>query len=485
MTHSFRPTSDNRPLVVVGDVLLDVDVVGTAARLSPEAPVPVISSPSETFRAGGAALAASLAARGTRPVVLIAPLARDETATRIRRILGDRLQLVALPWTGSTPVKTRVRAGDHPVTRIDTGGAAGVIGPIPDEAAAAFAAAAAVLVSDYGHGTTSDQRIRSLIADALVDVPVVWDPHPRGAPAVPGTSLVTPNEKELFALVDAAHDNTLTGVRRAAAILVQRWQAAAMCVTMGARGALLFVGPDAPRLVTGTPVAGVDTCGAGDSFAAAVATALAGGALPAEAVAQAVAAASRFVGAGGAAAFDGRTLDDPQSDDEPNEGLAARLDSVRATGGTVVATGGCFDLLHSGHVATLEAARAVGDFLVVCLNSDDSVRRLKGPQRPLQAVEDRARVLLALRSVDAVVVFDEDTPIEALRRIRPHVWIKGGDYSGIPLPEASVLSEWGGEVLTVPYLAGRSTSEIVSLAAESNRAVGGFGESSPRVGLER
>jgi len=141
--------------------------------------------------------------------------------------------------------------------------------------------------------------------------------------------------------------------------------------------------------------------------------------------------------------------------------------TVRAAGGVVVATGGCFDLLHSGHVATLEAARALGDLLVVCLNSDDSVRRRKGPQRPLQRAEDRARVLSALRSVDAVVVFDEDTPIEALRRIRPQIWVKGGDYSGIPLPEASVLSEWGGEVLTVPYVAGKSTSALVSLAVET------------------
>ena len=501
MTPSLRPAAPTRPLVVVGDVLLDVDVVGTAARMSPEAPVPVISSPSETFRPGGAALAASLAAQGSRPVVLIAPLASDAAAGRVETLLGDRVQLVALPWTGSTPVKTRIRAGNHPVTRIDTGGAAGVIGPIPPEATAAFGDAAAVLVSDYGHGTTSDERVRSLIAAALVDVPVVWDPHPRGAPAVPGTSLLTPNAGELFGFVDAAPDDALAGIRRAAATLADRWQVAAMCVTIGARGALLFVGPDAPRLVTGTPVTSADTCGAGDSFAAAAATALADGALPAEAVATAVTRAGRFVAAGGAAAFAAGTPDaqpdqrrrpgvDPGSATGPgragpDQGLAARLDGVRAAGGVVVATGGCFDLLHSGHVATLEAARALGDFLVVCLNSDGSVRRLKGPQRPLQRVEDRARVLSALRSVDAVVVFDEDTPIEVLRRIRPHVWVKGGDYSGIPLPEASILSDWGGEVLTVPYVAGKSTSEIVSLAVESNRATGGIGGSSLRDRIER
>jgi D-beta-D-heptose 7-phosphate kinase/D-beta-D-heptose 1-phosphate adenosyltransferase len=451
------------PLVVIGDVLLDIDVVGTAARLSPEAPVPVIHEPSETFRPGGAALAASLAARGCRPVVLIAPMAPDAAADRLRALLSDRVELVALPWTGTTPVKSRLRAGNHPVARVDSGGLPGRIESIPDRAVSAIAEAAAILVADYGHGTTSDERIRTLISDALVEIPVVWDPHPKGAPAVPGTTLITPNEQELFGFVDSAGDGSLTSIRRAAAEFADRWRGAAVCVTIGSRGALLFVGRDAPRLATGTPVAGTDTCGAGDSFAAAVATALADGDLPSEAVAKAVAAASRFVAAGGAAAFDPGKRDTG----EPGPDLDMRLDRVRGAGGVVVATGGCFDLLHAGHVATLEAARAVGDILVVCLNSDESVRRLKGSQRPLQPVSDRARVLLALRAVDAVVVFDEDTPVEALRRVKPDVWVKGGDYSGMPLPEAAILSDWGGEVLTVPYLSGKSTSEIVSLAAES------------------
>jgi D-beta-D-heptose 7-phosphate kinase / D-beta-D-heptose 1-phosphate adenosyltransferase len=126
-----------------------------------------------------------------------------------------------------------------------------------------------------------------------------------------------------------------------------------------------------------------------------------------------------------------------------------------------VATGGCFDLLHAGHVATLEAARALGDCLVVCLNSDASVRRLKGPSRPLQSEDDRALMVSALRCVDAVVVFDEDTPEQVLRDVRPEVWVKGGDYLGVDLPEAAVLAEWGGAVVTVPYLTGRSTTELV------------------------
>lgn len=453
-----------RPVVVIGDVLLDIDVVGKSVRLSPEAPVPVLHDLSERHRPGGAALAALLAARGSRPVVLIAPMADDEAAMRIRDMLAGRLELVGLPWTGTTPVKTRLRAGDHPVTRLDTGGAPGVIQSIPERAASAIAGSAAILVSDYGRGATSDERVRALISEALIGVPVVWDPHPEGAPAVPGTSLVTPNEQELFALLDTPSHFSLGSIRSAARDLADQWQARAVCVTLGSRGALLIMAADAPRMAAGTPVNGSDTCGAGDSFAAAAATALADGALPSEAVTQAVAVSSQFVAAGGAAtAFDPLHADK----DEPVPDLDARLAAVRGAGGTIAATGGCFDLLHAGHVATLEAARALGDLLVVCLNSDESVRRLKGANRPLQPAVDRARVLLALESVDAVVIFDEDTPTEAIRRIKPDVWVKGGDYSGMELPEAAVLSDWGGEALTVPYLEGKSTTAIVSLAART------------------
>jgi D-beta-D-heptose 7-phosphate kinase/D-beta-D-heptose 1-phosphate adenosyltransferase len=145
----------------------------------------------------------------------------------------------------------------------------------------------------------------------------------------------------------------------------------------------------------------------------------------------------------------------------PTRGVDALLERVRAAGGTVVATGGCFDLLHAGHVATLRAARGLGDCLVVCINSDDSVRRLKGPARPLVSAPDRARVLEALEFVDAVVVFDEDTPAQVLDRLRPDVWAKGGDYAGADLPEAAVLRSWGGQAVVLPYLEGHSTTALV------------------------
>ena len=138
--------------------------------------------------------------------------------------------------------------------------------------------------------------------------------------------------------------------------------------------------------------------------------------------------------------------------------FSARL---RRAGGTVVATGGCFDLLHAGHVRMLEQARALGDGLVVCLNSDASVRRLKGDDRPLVGQDDRAAVLAGLACVDAVAIFDEDDPRAILRRLRPHLWAKGGDYALGELPEAATLAEWGGRAVIVPYVTGRSTTRLI------------------------
>jgi rfaE bifunctional protein nucleotidyltransferase chain/domain len=273
--------------------------------------------------------------------------------------------------------------------------------------------------------------------------------------------LVTPNGAEaarvaVAAGVDVVGDG-LAAVGARAEALIRHWGVGAVAVTLGARGALLSYGEGAPMVVPAVPVTGGDPCGAGDAFAAAAAQALADGAVTGEAVSAAVAAASAFVARGGASAWD---ADEPNVVAEPRaDGVIAR---VRAAGGTVVATGGCFDLLHPGHVATLRAARGLGDCLVVCINSDASVRRLKGPARPLVTAADRARVLEALEFVDAVEVFDEDTPAEVLDRLRPDVWAKGGDYAGADLPEAAVLRRWGGQAVVLPYLDGHSTTALVA-----------------------
>jgi len=179
-----------------------------------------------------------------------------------------------------------------------------------------------------------------------------------------------------------------------------------------------------------------------------------------------VAAASSFVAAGGAAAV--RVEPAPATADFATVPIFPTAEEVvvrtRAAGGTVVATGGCFDLLHAGHVRVLQQARALGDCLIVLLNSDDSVRRLKGPERPLVPATDRAAVLLALGCVDAVVVFEEDTPIDALAEIRPDIWAKGGDYAVADLPEAPAVSAWGGQAVVLPYLTGRSTTLLIQEA---------------------
>jgi rfaE bifunctional protein nucleotidyltransferase chain/domain len=207
-----------------------------------------------------------------------------------------------------------------------------------------------------------------------------------------------------------------------------------------------------PFVVPAPLVSTNDAIGAGDCFAVAATHALATGSVVTEAVESAVAAAAAFVGAGGVAGVDHVIADGAA--DAP----AAR---VHAAGGTVVATGGCFDLMHAGHVALLQAARALGDCLVVLVNSDASVRRLKGRDRPYQTAADRAAVLRALACVDDVIVFDEDTPVDALERLRPEVFVKGADYSIDQLVESDVMARWHGQTVVVPYLAGRSTSRLL------------------------
>jgi len=455
------------PLVVLGDALLDADLTGRAGRLAPDAPVPVLDDLAEVRRPGGAALAAALAAQSGGEVVLVTSLAEDEDGAALAALVeGCGVRLVALRHDGTTPVKRRVRADGQSLLRLDSGATGATREPTP-EALAAVAQAGALLVSDYGRGLTGSPALRPTVAALAAHAPVVWDPHPRGAGPVPGVRLVTPNREEAASMgaalgVEASGLRGLAAVSVFAAGLVAAWRSQAVAVTLGAGGALLSHGETSPSVIPAPWVRALDPCGAGDRFAASAALALAAGALTREAVQEAVAAAAEFVGAGGAAAF-AAGAPVPTTDADP----VAR---ARAAGGTVVATGGCFDLLHAGHVATLEAARALGDCLVVCLNSDESVRRLKGPGRPLVPQADRARVLAALEPVDAVLVFDEDTPTEVLGRLRPDIWVKGGDYAGAELPEAALLREWGGQSVVVPYLEGRSTTRLVSTAAAGTGA---------------
>jgi D-beta-D-heptose 7-phosphate kinase / D-beta-D-heptose 1-phosphate adenosyltransferase len=542
------------PLVVVGDALLDRDLDGRAERLAPDAPVPVVDDPAERRRAGGAALAATLAAWEGREVVLVTALAPDEAGVVLRELLERAgVEVVDLGLTGETPEKIRVRAAGRSLLRVDRGGRPGVVGPLGRDGRGALGRAAAVLVSDYGRGVAAEPGVREALAGLPARTPLVWDPHPRGPAPVPGARLATPNRAEAAGFAPEVAGDGLAAMTARARALARRWAAAGVAVTLGAGGALLVEGAGAPLVVPAPAAAGGDPCGAGDRFAAAAAGLLADGALPSEAVAGAVAAASAFVATGGAATVDldigqvdlntgqvgldtgqrgapkppsaggraperegrprrvgGRTAVHSPVGSLPGRSLAGAsptggspagaslagaspagaspagaslagaspagaspaggspmeralhlIGVVRAQGGTVVATGGCFDLLHAGHVATLRAARALGDCLVVCLNSDDSVRRLKGLERPLVPEADRVAVLEALGCVDAVVPFDERTPEAVLQRLRPDVFAKGGDYALADLPEAALLASWGGQAVVLPYLEGRSTTQLM------------------------
>ncbi|MBG0561262.1 PfkB family carbohydrate kinase [Actinoplanes aureus] len=448
-------------LVIVGDTLLDRDVEGSVRRVAPDAPVPVLDEERVRERPGGAGLAALLAAGHGYQVALVTAVAKDAAGARLTELLAAAgIEVYALPLAGATPEKIRMRAGGQVLLRLDRGGSPQPPGDVPAAALGVLRDASAILVSDYGRGVARHPALRAAIEEAKA--PVVWDPHPNGPPPVPNVRLVTPNESEAKRLADdAGNGSGLAAAQRAGHQLRQRWRAGAVVVTRGAQGAVLCHSGPTPLVIPAPQVSGGDTCGAGDSFAAAAAAALARGALVSEAVQQAVAAASAYVARDETTGPD--NLDKPDQAERVGADEAGRLAArIKTRGGTVVATGGCFDLLHTGHLATLRAARSLGDCLIVCLNSDDSVRRLKGPERPLTNQDDRARLLAALDCVDAVVIFDEPTPEPVLSWLRPDVWVKGGDYD--TLPESEVVERWGGQTVIVPYLDGRSTTETIAAA---------------------
>jgi D-beta-D-heptose 7-phosphate kinase / D-beta-D-heptose 1-phosphate adenosyltransferase len=458
-------------LLIVGDALLDHDVRGRVERLAPDAPVPVVSAPRRSTRPGGAALAAWLAAADGRPVTLVTALGDDPASASLRELLADRVDLVEVPLVGALSSKTRVLADGRPLLRLDDG--EGTAREGTEQARRAIAHAEAVLVADYGRCTAD--VLREALAGAAARVPVAWDPYPRGRPPVPGVRLATPSAAEAHALAggtDAAAESgpgsELQRAARDAGLLVRAWRAAAVTVTLGGRGALLSHG-ETPLLVPSPVTAEGDACGAGDRFAATAAGLLADGELVETAVRGAVHAATRYVAEGGvrSVAVDTASAEPPvaPSDAGPTDDALRTAARVRAAGGTVVAAGGCFDVLHAGHVALLQAARRTGDCLVVCVNSDTSVRRRKGAGRPLVPQADRIRVLRALECVDAVAVFDEDTPERLLAELRPHIWAKGGDYARARLPETRLVESWGGQVVLFPYLDGRSTTGIAERAA--------------------
>ncbi|MFC7511143.1 PfkB family carbohydrate kinase [Streptomyces thermocarboxydus] len=453
------------PLVVVGDVLLDEDIEGVATRLAPDAPAPVVDVTGDHRHPGGAGLAAALAARGGRDVVLVTALGEDPASEAVRQQLGGRVRLLELPLHGTLPVKTRVLAGGRPLVRIDRGG--GTPGE-PDEAVReALVGAQAVLVADYGRHTGAVRPTWRRPPGA----PPRVGPAPARRDTGTGARLVTPNAGEAVTLcagTPGVPGDSLGAFAERGTELAERWRAAGVAVTLGEQGVLLTrPGGGTPMLIPAPFHADGDTCGAGDCFAATTVAGLADGLLPEEALQRAVAEAAAFVAAGGAGNPDlwhNPVAPVPSQDPAADAFELAR--EVRARGGTVVATGGCFDLVHAGRGAAGERAadRRLSDRL-------PELRRVRHPPQGARAAltpaTDRARVLAALGSVDAVVVFEEDTPERVLERLRPDVWVKGGDYSVQELPEAEVVRTWGGQAVVLPYLDGHSTTSLARRAAEA------------------
>ncbi|MCU1635000.1 MAG: D-beta-D-heptose 1-phosphate adenosyltransferase [Cryobacterium sp.] len=462
--------------VVIGDVLLDIDLTGTAERLSPDAPVPVIDIVNTRIRPGGAGLVARMLADDGEDVHLVSAFSDDDRSSQLREALRG-IDLHVGPSHGPTPVKTRLRADQHAVARIDEGCADPAVPTITGDMLEAVRSADSIIVADYGRGVAADPRLREAIQARGRDVPIVWDPHPRGPAPVPGAAVATPNLREALALSGLARSRPAgsgpvgSGVAAAAAAgraLRERWGCGAVAVTLGPGGALLSIRDSnsreaAPLVVPAPRLDPADPCGAGDRLAATLVIELGRGTRLEDALEAAVRSASAYIAAGGVDVVGRGRLPVPIGGTGVDAMVVAHR--VRAAGGTVVATGGCFELLHAGHAATLAAARRLGDCLIVCLNSDDSVSRLKGSERPIIHAADRVALLLALECVDAVMVFEEDSPEEVLRRLQPDIWVKGGDYTVESLPESRLVAGWGGFTVTVPYHPARSTSLLASALA--------------------
>ena len=459
-------------VLVVGDVMLDRYWTGATSRISPEAPVPVVRVTDFEDRAGGAAnVAANAVAVGAHATLV--GLAGDDAVADLleaccaRAGIEARLQRLA----PRTTVKLRVLAQHQQLLRVDfeqhpDGDLLGVVA----ESNALIATAGAVVLSDYAKGALANPQRWIALAHSA-GKPVVVDPKSREFSRYAGADLITPNNAEFETVVGVCRDDADLATRGAR--LCREHGFGAVLVTRGERG-MSLVSADGPPLHLKAQARDVfDVTGAGDTVCAIAACALAAGSTLATATALANLAAGLVVGKLGTAVVSNDELlaalhcqRRPPAHDEST--LLSEVAAARARGERVVMTNGCFDILHAGHVRYLEEAAALGDRLVVAVNTDDSVRRLKGATRPVNTLVQRLEVLAGLRAVDWVVAFDEDTPRRLVGAVAPDVLVKGGDYRIADIAGADEVLERGGQVLTLPFHDGLSTSRIIDAARGSS-----------------
>jgi D-beta-D-heptose 7-phosphate kinase/D-beta-D-heptose 1-phosphate adenosyltransferase len=466
-------------VLVIGDVMLDQYVWGEVDRISPEAPVPVVRATLRDEKPGGAAnVAMNLAGLGAS-VTVIGFAGGDREQTALEALLRERrVEPILVPvHRVPTTSKLRILCGHQQMMRLDSEAKTGFAGDDYQElltrALSALGASAAVVLSDYAKGTLTEEVCQSVIQEARRRrIPVLVDPKSRNFAQYRGATAVCPNRKELAAATGESGQD-LVQLLNAGQELLRPYDLQFMAVTLGEKGiAVLQPGSQlhAPAVVRQV----FDVSGAGDTVIAVLALAMACRVPLTSAAQLANVAAAIVVSQVGTVAIKKDELLAALSEQLPIkmedkvlhlDQLVSRVATWRSSSQRIVFTNGCFDLVHIGHIRLLEEARRRGDRLIVGLNSDDSVRQLKGSLRPIVGERERARVLAALSAVDAVVVFDESTPLRTIESIHPDILVKGGDYTEEMVVGASQVRAWGGRVELIPLVEGVSTTRLIAAAA--------------------
>jgi len=466
-------------ILVVGDVMLDRFVYGSVRRISPEAPIPVMLAERETAMPGGAGnVARNIAALGGQ-VVLLGLVGDDAAADLLNEVLAGEAGVDArlvVDETRPTVEKSRFIGSRQQLLRVDRElqqpPGEDSLATLIAEALDALAACNVLVLSDYAKGAVAAPVVAALIAAATrAGKPVLVDPKGGDFGRYRGATLVTPNLAEAALAAGMACD-TDDAVVAAARKLQRDSGIANILVTRGAAGmTLLPAGDAAPMHLPAEAREVFDVSGAGDTVVAAMAAALAAGRSLAQAAHLANVAAGIVVGKVGTAVVLPEELRSALHMPDPHSFAAKvvsrqqardRVELWRAHGERIGFTNGVFDLLHPGHLALLSEVRGQCDRLVVAINADASVRKLKGPQRPVQDEDHRAQLLAALGMVDLVVVFDEDTPIPLLQLLKPDLLVKGGDYTVDQVVGADIVRAYGGEVRVSRLVAGQSTTATIS-----------------------
>lgn len=471
-----RFVAEHRTALVIGDLMLDRYLIGEVERISPEAPVPVVLLKQENERAGGAAnVAANLSLLGIRTTM--AGIIGDDAEGRALLDMLRELNIDSAIVTSQqrpTVTKTRILGGHQQMMRLDKESRLAFTesenNALHEQVSQAIAQKPDVIIlSDYAKGVLSDALCQAVIAQAkALGIPVLVDPKGRDYTKYQGATALTPNKKETSEAcgIDAMDTDRLL---QAAADLRDHLGLKFLAVTRGEEGISLLEQNETIHI----PAAAMqvfDVSGAGDTVIATLAAGLVHGLSHRQAFELANIAAGIVVGKVGTVPVNREELlaelisqDSVEQADKicELETLLGRVRQWRQQKKRIVFTNGCFDLLHAGHVTYLEAARKTGDKLILGLNTDRSVSALKGPSRPVIHEADRARVLAALEAIDAVILFDEDTPLQLIDAIRPDVIVKGSDYSEDQVVGGKEVKSWGGKVALIDIVPGRSTSNII------------------------